>query len=90
MIKRIDAHHQRSSSRYTLDAERWYFNAITSIQQVATLAAELKIKAQADGKDDSEPERILSMIGSYDGMKGKYVIMLSIIINIPYLKLLRE
>ena len=62
----------------------WMLKDDTSMQllnKVAALAAELKVKAQADGKDDSEPERILSMIGSYDGMKGKYVIILSILIK---------
>ena len=62
----------------------WMLKDDTSMQllnKAAALAAELKVKAQAEGKDDSEPERILSMIGSYDGMKGKYVIMLSILIK---------
>ena len=40
------------------------------LNKASALAAELKVEAEKAGKDASEPEKIMSMIGSYDGMKG--------------------
>ena len=40
------------------------------LNKASALAAELKVEAEKCGKDASEPEKIMSMIGSYDGMKG--------------------
>ena len=41
------------------------------LNKASTLAAELKAEALKNGKEDIDTERIMSMIGSYDGMKGK-------------------
>ena len=41
------------------------------LNKASTLAAELKDEAMKNGKEDIDTERIMSMIGSYDGMKGK-------------------
>ena len=43
------------------------------LNKASSLAAELKSEAMKNGKDDNETERIMSMIGSYDGMKGKII-----------------
>ena len=46
------------------------------LNKASALAADLKIEAEKSGKDAAEPEKIMSMIGSYDGMKGKLVTQL--------------
>ena len=40
------------------------------LNKASSLAAELKAEAMKNGKEDIDTERIMSMIGSYDGMKG--------------------
>ena len=42
------------------------------------LAAELKAEATKNGKEDTDTERIMSMMGSYDGMKGMYYVIISL------------
>ena len=51
------------------------------LNKASALAADLKIEAEKSGKDATEPEKIMSMIGSYDGMKGKFLILISTIIE---------
>ena len=54
----------------------WVLHDDVSMQllnKASALAAELKSEAERNGKDATEPEKIMSMIGSYDGMKGKYI-----------------
>ena len=51
----------------------WVLHTDVSMQllnKASALAADLKVEAGKSGKDASEPEKIMSMIGSYDGMKG--------------------
>ena len=45
--------------------------SIHLLNKASTLAAELKEEAIKNGEEGSDTERIMSMIGSYDGMKGK-------------------
>ena len=52
----------------------WVLHEDMSMQllnKASSLAAELKAEAMKNGKEDIDTERIMSMIGSYDGMKGK-------------------
>ena len=54
----------------------WMLHDDVSMQllnKASALASELKIEAEKSGKDASEPEKIMSMIGSYDGMKGNFI-----------------